>query len=229
MTEGRLGPVDAGTLALVTRMVGAMRTNPPDTVELLVLPAGDFVADGILRETVVRLVASELSGTLLAETRVDRRCQRCGHPRHGRPEVVPRVFTFSWSTTTTVNMLALTVSRVPIGLDVEWSGRDESAAEILMEFATASESASVMDAADALTLWTRKEAVLKADGTGLAVDLPHTEVGLTRTAVRLSAFLTAPSWSLSSIDPGVPDLVACLAVPADRAMRLRRWVHPAVG
>ena len=81
-----------------------------------------------------------------------------------------------------------------------------------------------------LRAWTRKEAVLKAGGTGIDRDLPEVEVGI-EAAGRVVALATADghtSWSVTSVDPA-PGYVGAAAVEGVGLEPVTRRYVPARG
>lgn len=118
---------------------------------------------------------------------IETRCRACGSREHGRPEVAG----LGWSVSMSHSAGRIGVAIAPsdamngapeaaepvIGLDIESvTGRTAADAQALAELAlTAAERRSWQDLpgehriAAALGWWTRKEAVLKATGWGLAI------------------------------------------------------------
>ncbi|GGK46617.1 4'-phosphopantetheinyl transferase family protein [Streptomyces flaveus] len=120
------------------------------------------------------------------ELRLGRRpCPRCPNPAHGRPRVVfPRTgLDFNLSRSGAYWLLAVTAER-PIGVDLEitrphadlWltTSTFMSPAELRHLAGLQDEAARV---AAYYRAWTRKEAVVKADGVGVVADLRTVEVG----------------------------------------------------
>ncbi len=115
-------------------------------------------------------VAHEIGATA-ASIRIDRRCQSCGR-QHGRPRAVG-VAGVHISVAHSAALVAVALTRMaPVGIDVEHrsGGRDLPAEEIV----SPSEPATCVDL---LTVWCRKEAVLKATADGLRVPLTDVVLG----------------------------------------------------
>lgn len=113
-----------------------------------------------------RAVAVTVGGVDPAAIGIDRTCPSCGEP-HGRPRVLDHDLDVSVSHAgAIVAVAASTVGRV--GIDVEPITEVDRA---VVEVACAEEERPwVHDGRSFHRLWTRKEAVLKALGTGLAID-----------------------------------------------------------
>jgi 4'-phosphopantetheinyl transferase len=113
-----------------------------------------------------RTAAAEACGLPVDAVRVDRRCLRCGATTHGVPRVrradcgpVPHL-----SLSRCADLVAVAVTGAgPVGLDLERADADPGGA-------TARVALAPGDTGGPLRTWVRKEAVLKAAGTGLAVD-----------------------------------------------------------
>lgn len=157
--------------------------------------------------TVVRLAASEATGCPVESVVIDRRCRRCGSGDHGPMSltapgrVMPHV---SVSHSDHLVMVALCPS-APVGVDLELINNlepDDDLAAVLLpdQQLPAYGSASAHVRSEMLARqWTRKEAVSKAVGVGLAVpliDLKLTDSTLWRPAPSSSAAL------VGSVDKG---------------------------
>ena len=106
-----------------------------------------------------RRAVAQVAGGSPAEVRFDRTCPECGG-QHGRPTLpdVPDVWV---SLSRTEEVVAVAVSALPVGVDVESAERARFAAVALHPGERAEDPARS---------WTRKEAALKALGTGLRTD-----------------------------------------------------------
>jgi 4'-phosphopantetheinyl transferase len=123
----------------------------------------------------------------LPTAELDRTCRFCGDPRHGKPRLVgsPDV---DLSIAHAGSLLVVAAGRGrTVGVDVETIDRLRVDLRPARGIFTASESAALVDADDwrllTLTLWTRKEAVLKAIGRGLAHPLDQVPVTDPATSV----------------------------------------------
>lgn len=142
--------------------------------------------------------------TLVRET-----CPCCGGP-HGRPAVAGGPIHFSLSHSGDVAYLAF--AGVPVGIDVEETPSAEALADVLpLLHPTETAELNALPEADRRTalarVWCRKEACLKADGTGLALGLTDPYVGSAPTPARV------PGWTLRDL-PAPTDYAAALAVQA---------------
>jgi len=112
--------------------------------------------------------------------RFDRRCDHCGHPRHGRPRLVGGDASFSLSHSGPRVLVA--VGRGPVGADIEDAGRSPVADGVVRRCCSPREQAWLAGLAPAdrsqafLGLWTKKEAVAKALGLGLVLPFSTFEV-----------------------------------------------------
>jgi phosphopantetheinyl transferase len=97
---------------------------------------------------------------------LDRTCEHCGDPAHGRPRLVPGLVQFSVSRSE--GHAAVAVASAPVGVDVEDADRSVSADEIAPVLAP-DEREWLSGRGDdaALQLWVLKEAVGKAMGLGI--------------------------------------------------------------
>ncbi|MET9296130.1 4'-phosphopantetheinyl transferase superfamily protein [Streptomyces sp. NPDC003077] len=105
-------------------------------------------------------------------------CPRCDEP-HGRPAVAGTPLHFSLSHTRDLALIAF--ARTPVGVDIEGLSKPETVDEVASVLhpeeraALAALPAAERPAAFA-RCWTRKEAFLKGEGTGLAGNLMGTTV-----------------------------------------------------
>jgi 4'-phosphopantetheinyl transferase len=158
-----------------------------------------------------RLVLADSVGRAAAELAFDRTC-RCGE-QHGKP-TLPGGPGFSF--THAGDLVGLAVHDGPVGLDVEQVRPLHDLAAMAAHACSPAES--VADEAAFFTLWTRKEALLKATGEGLATPMSS----ITLDADGVAAWTgpdapDAPTW-LRDLrpDPGYPAAAAGLgAAPSD--------------
>jgi 4'-phosphopantetheinyl transferase len=136
----------------------------------------------LLSRGLLRLVLARYLDRPPAEIDIDRSCPDCGRP-HGRPrlrsgpEGTSEAIEFSVSHGGDLLVLAFT-DAAPVGVDVEPIGGGEDVASELVDFTlTAAERLRLLELPAAqrrrifLRHWTGKEAILKALGTGLDVEL----------------------------------------------------------
>jgi 4'-phosphopantetheinyl transferase len=181
------------------------------------------------------LVGCALAKTVIAgytgrrpeEVRFDRTCRRCGRP-HGKPVAGG----LEHSVTHSGDLVAVAVARSPVGVDVEQAdgrprplgggdgdggGDPESLARLVLaerERASLSVTHPAARAHAFLVAWTRKEAVTKAAGEGLAMPFKDVVVSPAGQPPRLIAwpYPQAPhDVSLFDLD-AQPGYVAALAV-----------------
>ncbi|WP_404952653.1 4'-phosphopantetheinyl transferase family protein [Streptomyces sp. 147326] len=122
-------------------------------------------------------------------------CPCCGGP-HGRPAVADTALHFSLSHSGDMAYLALAAQ--PVGVDIEAIPSPQAVADVidaLHPAETAELNALVIEERQiALArLWARKEAVLKATGTGLAQGLTHPYVSTHPTPAH------PPGWTLTDL------------------------------
>jgi 4'-phosphopantetheinyl transferase len=129
----------------------------------------------ILGAALLRLVAARTLGgddtpdpDAARAVRVVRTCGRCGGP-HGKPSLGSEVHV-SLSHAGAAVVVAVT-ELAPVGVDIEPASRAAQAHSAVGTACTPAEWAQVRDGRDALRYWTRKEAVAKATGEGLAAPL----------------------------------------------------------
>lgn len=160
----------------------------------------------------VRTVAARALGTVPRAVPVDRSCDRCARP-HGRPRVPGSGLHLSVSHSG--DLVVVATSRVgPIGVDVEEvTTAPFDHAALADRMCAPGERPSVSDRESFLTLWTRKESVLKATGDGLLI--PPAEVVVTPpdTPPRLVSFRgrAGPDCQMADLDLG-PRYLAAVTV-----------------
>lgn len=172
-----------------------------------------------------RVLASYLGADPAAIRFGRTRCCQCGSTEHGRPRI-------EWPVTALCHnlsgsgrhwLLAVAVGR-PVGVDIE-SHRRIDIAQMSGACLTQPERAYLESQPAAAQLsvffrcWTRKEAVLKACGVGLASPLSSLEVRpQERSAVRVGhASGGCPDTWLVQDLPSGPDWSAAVAQPAEQA------------
>jgi phosphopantetheinyl transferase len=142
-----------------------------------------------------------------AELRFDRTCERCGHPTHGRPRLVPELVRFSVARSE--RWAAVAVAPVVVGVDVEDAGRAVTADDLAPVL---SEAERRWPADDHLALWVMKEAVGKAMGLGI-VDAETFAVGDDVAGWRAVDDPSGARWSVTAVD--VPEVVLAVAVAGE--------------
>ncbi|MFI8438408.1 4'-phosphopantetheinyl transferase family protein [Streptomyces sp. NPDC079020] len=169
-----------------------------------------------------RRVLSELLDVAPAEITLGRLpCPGCADPGHGPPAVVRPSSPFRISLSHSAGCCVLAVARVPVGVDVE-GVRAVDTGELAGIALTPAERRHLLGTAPGaprsrafLRCWTRKEAVLKAVGIGLAADLTRIETHPDRPdPVTVTAGVpgTPDVWSVSELS--LPSQwVATVAVP----------------
>ncbi|MEU9103640.1 4'-phosphopantetheinyl transferase superfamily protein [Streptomyces xanthophaeus] len=134
-------------------------------------------------------------------------CPCCGGP-HGRPAVAGGAVHFSLSHSEDVAYFAF--AGVPVGVDVEGIPGAAAAADILTTLHPAETAElTALPEADRRTalarVWSRKEAYLKATGTGLALGVAEPYVGSAAAPARV------PGWLLSDL-PAPTGYAAAIAL-----------------
>jgi 4'-phosphopantetheinyl transferase len=124
----------------------------------------------LVAHATVRRVLASLTGVPASELRFEATCALCGGP-HGKPRLAGFPYEFSLSHAGDVAVVAVALG-VPVGMDVE------SAPARVAGIALSTVERDALDALPAARrgeafarYWTRKEAVLKATGLGIATDL----------------------------------------------------------
>jgi 4'-phosphopantetheinyl transferase len=142
---------------------------------------------------------------------------------HGKPALAgPHAgLPFSLSHSGGLALVALGEAR-PVGVDLERPRPPERAAGVAERFFTAAEARAVRGRpGDFLRIWTRKEALLKAVGTGLTVPLDSFEAPLGSPA-RIASF-HGSAWTLLDVAVPAPYVAAVASGAADPWVEVRRW------
>lgn len=152
-----------------------------DPARIVRLHRAEQDADGILRARVAALLRISAADVL-----VGRSCPRCGSPEHGRPWARPRgarTEVFVSLTRCGEHLMSAVSTEGPLGVDLESvAAVDRAWDPELMLHPSERAAAESADARERAALWSRKEAVLKALGTGL--DTPMSALRLADHDVR---------------------------------------------
>jgi 4'-phosphopantetheinyl transferase len=121
-----------------------------------------------LAAALLRLTVADRTGTAPEAVEIDRTCPTCGKP-HGRPRLPGGALHLS--VTHSGPCAAVAVTKVgPVGVDVE-ALRAFDHERLLDEVLAAEERVAVTGTEEFMTIWTRKESVLKATGAGLTIPM----------------------------------------------------------
>ncbi len=142
---------------------------------------------------------------------LSRRCPRCGSTDHGRPELrdpdgqrVPGTVSLARSREHGVSLAAWTAEAAGLGVDLEVAGRP------FPEYDDVARHPHEPPAGGgALRQWVRKEAALKALGTGLALDPRAVLLGPAEAAPVIQAW---PGPAVGLVDLDLPGWVAAVAM-----------------
>jgi len=171
-----------------------------------------------------RVLGSRLLHIAAPQVTFDRRCLHCDHDDHGKPRLVRLPWLdYSVSHSGTLVALAFT-TRGQIGLDLEADDRRTDPGTLLPIIASPAEHQRLAsldtDARRraALRLWTRKEAVTKLTGHGLA--LPLRQISAERAVAAVDpvppGWPQAPVWIQDlAIAPGYTAALASSPEPAE--------------
>jgi len=158
----------------------------------------------------LRLVAGRRIGVAARQVAVDRSCPGCGRA-HGKPVLRDASAPYV-SVSHSGELVAVAVTdAAPIGVDVEAVVERDHAA-LATTFLAATET--VDGASGFYTLWTRKEAVVKATGDGLRMPLRQVLVGDPAGPARLVGYgdeVLPGCLRDLSLEPGYAGAVAVLA------------------
>lgn len=222
MTGGVEGVPGSGVVVDVL----AVRTGGLEAVaEHLLGPAERARADGyrraedrrtsVVASLLVRAVAGRALGVAPGAVQVERRCPRCGGP-HGAPYVAGAPLL---SVSHCAGLVVVASSRLPVGVDAEPADRRDvsDVAGILLG---AGEPVPADDVG-LLRTWVRKEAVLKATGHGLTVDLAEVRVSAPGDPAAVVHHGPDPGLPIALADLTLPGAVGAVAVVTDARLEVR--------
>jgi 4'-phosphopantetheinyl transferase len=171
------------------------------------------------RRAAVRHVVGQRLGLAPSELRIVRRCLRCGSSDHGRPSVIDAPCDFSVTASGATAVIAVADHRV--GVDVEIVPPPGSAPTIIPGRALTSRESDLLDPLSPLEqqhmflrMWAIKEAVLKAEGSGLSVEPNLVDTSAVVTTSVGEVALAGQSWLARTITPpreAKDDVVVALA------------------
>jgi 4'-phosphopantetheinyl transferase len=166
----------------------------------------------------LRLLLGNVLATDPAGVPIVRYCLACGRP-HGKPRLAGRGWEFSVSHSGDRVGVAL-ARQMPVGLDVEHVS-PAAAGDLVDHLLTAQEARHLAGVptgpreAAILRVWVRKEAVVKAIGTGLGTDLTSFGLGSPLRPPRatgLVAGIPASEISVVDLSPGGPHVGSLAAI-----------------
>jgi 4'-phosphopantetheinyl transferase len=171
-----------------------------------------------LGSAVVRSLVAELDGTDSGQVALDRACPRCG-AQHGPVTTPGRAWRCSVSHSGRFAVAAVVAASAANSIGVDLESRCPPEWYDLLPRVLAADEVPPQDEAGFLTLWVRKEAVVKATGDGLS--RPMTSFSISDATDRLRVSGATPLELVDlPVDPlretwgGVP-LAAALAVGAE--------------
>jgi 4'-phosphopantetheinyl transferase len=139
------------------------------------------------------------------------RCDHCG-AMHGKPRLDPPLGAPDFSIAHSGQRVLLAVAHATVGVDVE--AIRPLGEELSLRILSAADRSAAL-----LRYWTRKEALLKATGHGLAISPHRLTVTAPAQPAALVAWAAAPPLAaevhLQDLNPG-PDHVGCLAILGSR-------------
>lgn len=151
----------------------------------------------VVAHALARLLLAPYVDRSPAEVRFAARCRGCGGP-HGKPEVVGAPEPVAMSLSHAGRRVAVALSRDAVGVDVEVVDRELEIASFAHAVLSPAERETFFQLpadrrhAGLLTYWTRKEAVLKATGDGLAIPTEHLTVTAPAEPAGLVAWTDRP-------------------------------------
>lgn len=185
---------------------------------------------GTAHATVRHLLAGAL-GVDPSDVRLDRApCTRCANANHGPPRIVEPACDLHISTSRSRDIALVALSTAgPVGIDVESRLRVGDMHRLVEATMTGREKRTLLEEGEEveriqrfLQCWTRKEAVLKAAGVGIVVDLRSIDTGpLDRPRAEVNGPVELPPtrWLVEDLRVG-SDLCAAIARPAGAAVQI---------
>ncbi|MCA1810662.1 MAG: 4'-phosphopantetheinyl transferase superfamily protein [Halobacteriales archaeon] len=165
-------------MAAAATLLAGMALPQPDLTEIAQLAfAEDQQRRRVARAGVRDVLARYVGGVAPEAFAFGRRCASCGAAGHGKPHVLaPEAARgLEFSVADAGGTVAVAVARQPVGVDVEADPGAAARSEVAAAFFSDAERSRLAGAADPaaafLEAWTRKEAVLKALGVGVAAGL----------------------------------------------------------
>lgn len=214
------------TGAVPVRVLGVRTGDLPDRLpEHLLGEAERARADGFRRpedrrlslvaSLAVRAVAARSLGVAPADVPVRRRCPRCGGP-HGAPYVERGPLL---SVSHCAGVVVVAACPLPVGVDAEPVDRTDvhDVAGLLLD----PDEPVPADPAGLLRTWVRKEAVLKATGVGLTVDLATVRVTAPAEPAAVVRHELGDGLGVALADVPLPGALCSVAVLTHGAVRVR--------
>jgi 4'-phosphopantetheinyl transferase len=139
-------------------------------------------ANAVAAWTLVRLTLGAASGTDPRRLCFERACETCGRVGHGKPRLCAGDGSWHFSLSHSGDLVVVAVSPLgPLGVDVESTSRVIDELQSLVQHPSEPQTSGV----ELLRVWTRKEAVLKATGEGLARAMSDLDLGAPRLGFAL--------------------------------------------
>lgn len=163
------------------------------------------------RRALTRAALSVVLSCSPVEVPIVRTCRRCGTAGHGRPELLddPSV---RFSASSSGALVLLAVARFDIGVDVERQEHFHCDADEILDLVTSEQDVIEEPGSRGVArLWVRKEATVKAAGTGVA-EAATFSVARPDPTSQPRALHDGRIWELHDIDVG-PPYAAALARP----------------
>ena len=159
----------------------------------------------VQRRALRRHLLAGMLGVDAGGLRIAELCPLCGSSRHGKP-YLPDAPGLHFSASQSGDRTVVAIGPAPLGVDVQLAGDDLLGAPDVFtprEAAALNRAPEAQGGQDALwrraILWTRKEACLKAIGTGLAIDPAEVEaLGASFVAGRFDPVRTSDAETMAA-------------------------------
>jgi 4'-phosphopantetheinyl transferase len=162
-------------------------SDPAERAQAQRFRHGGARATFVVSRLAQRMIMAWYLGVPPERVTIDRTCEACGDPHHGRPSVDRDGIDYSVSQSGDWCLIA--VGRARVGVDIERVGSLDDVAPLVASTLNGFERTE-FDAAPATSraawffrAWARKEAAAKAVGLGLRADVSAVDVRGDRTAV----------------------------------------------